>query len=431
MQYNNYYKLAKIDKHMKYAHLADLHLGSWRDLKMRDLSTAVFVKAIDECIEARLDFILFSGDLFNTSLPSLDTLKLVTKKLKELNDHNIPLYAIAGSHDFSPSGKTMLDVLENAGLLKNVCKGTVNPETKQLNLNFTIDPKTGTKITGMLGKKGLLDKIYYQNLFLENLEQEQGYKIFLFHTTLSELKPKHLEMMESQPLSFLPKNFNYYAGGHVHHPTQIDKEGYGTLTYPGALFPNNFAELEKYNGGGYYLVSVDLISEKNNTQNFQQNVVWKPLNVIKHENFTLNCAHKGPEVVSFEIANHFNNKDLTNTIVTIRLKGELNKGKVSDINFKEIFNQLYKQGAYFVMKNTSKLNSEEFEEIKLSKGNPDNVEEEIIKEHLQQIKLFDLQTELQLTKSLIHSLNTSKQEGETISDFNKRIEEEINRLLNI
>jgi DNA repair protein SbcD/Mre11 len=407
---------------MKYAHLADLHLGSWRDLKMRDLSTKAFIKAIDECVEEQVDFILFAGDLFNTSLPGLDTLKLVTKKLKELKDKGIPLYTIAGSHDFSPSGKTMLDVLENAGLLKNVCKGSVNQETKQLHLNFTVDEKTGTKITGMLGKKGLLDKVYYQNLFLGNLENEPGYKIFMFHTTLSELKPKHLEMMESQPISFLPKNFHYYAGGHVHHPTKIEKEEYGTLTYPGALFPNNFAELEKYQKGGYYLISVE-----NNLQEIQ----WKPLEVIKNESFTLNCVHKSPEVVSFEIANNFNNKDLTNHIVTIRLTGKLNKGKVSDINFKEIFNQLYKQGAYFIMKNTAKLNSEEFEEIKLSNSNPENVEEEIIKEHLQQIKLFNPETELHLTKSLIHSLTTSKQEGETISDFNLRVEEEITKLLNI
>ena len=259
-------------------------------------------------------------------------------------------------------------------------------------------------------------------LITENLEQEQGYKIFMFHTTLSELKPKHLEMMESQPISFLPKKFNYYAGGHVHHPTKIEKEEYGTLTYPGALFPNNFAELEKYQKGGYYLVSVE---------NNQQNIQWKPLEVIKHEAFALNCVHKSPEVVSFEIANYFNNKDLNGYIVTIRLTGKLNKGKVSDINFKEIFNQLYKQGAYFIMKNTAKLNSEEFEEIKLSNSNPENVEEEIIKEHLQQIKLFDQESEFHLTKSLIQSLTTSKQEGETISDFNTRVEEEITKLLNI
>ncbi len=167
---------------MKYAHFADLHLGSWRDPKMRDLSTQAFLKGMDECIENNVDFILFAGDLFNTSLPSLDSLKIVTKKLKELKDQNIPVYIIAGSHDFSPTGRTMIDVLENAGLLKNVCRGRINQETKKLHLKFTTDEKTGVKITGILGRKGMLDQAYYETLAREHLEQEPGYKIFMFHT---------------------------------------------------------------------------------------------------------------------------------------------------------------------------------------------------------------------------------------------------------
>jgi len=406
---------------MRYAHLADLHLGSWRDQKMRDLSTNAFLTAIDNCVNQNVDFVLFAGDLFNTSLPSLDTLKIVTKKLKELKDKNIPLYVIPGSHDFSPSGKTMIDVLENAGLLINVCKGTVNPETKELHLKFTIDPKTNTKITGILGRKGMLDKTYYQNLHRENLEKESGYKIFMFHTTLSELKPKDLEMIESQPASFLPKNFQYYAGGHIHHPTKIELQDYGTLTYTGSLFPVNFSEIEKYGKGGYYIVNVD----KTN----QHEVEWVPLEIIKHEKLIINCNYQSPEVITFDILNEFNNKDLTNTIVTIRLKGKLSNGKVSDINFKEIFQKLSNQGAYYIMKNTSKLNSEDFEEIKIANSNPENIEEETIKEHLQQIKLFDYDTELNLTKSLLTYLNTSKKEGETITDFQRRIKSELDELL--
>lgn len=294
----------------RYAHLADLHLGSWRDEKMRELSHRTFLRAIDDCILRQVDFVLFAGDLFNTSLPSLDTLKLVTKKLKELKDKHIPLYAIAGSHDFSPSGKTMLDVLENAGLLMNVCKGTVNPDTQQLHLRFTQDSKTGAKMTGILGKKGLLDKAYYQNLHLPSLEEEQGYKIFLFHTALTELKPKHLEMMESYPASFLPKRFDYYAGGHVHHPTKLLLEHYGTLTYPGALFPNNFAELEKYGHGGYYIITVE---------NQKQEVEWVPLQILQHHAVSIDCRHKAPEVISFDIINSLNGKDLKDALVTLRL----------------------------------------------------------------------------------------------------------------
>ncbi len=407
---------------MKYAHLADLHLGSWREPKMRDLSIKAFLTAIDQCIQNQVDFVLFAGDIFNTSLPSLDTLKIVTKKIKELKDKNIPLYVIAGSHDFSPSGKTMIDVLENAGLLRNVCRGKIHPETKELHLQFTTDQKTGAKLTGILGRKGQLDKTYYQNLHLENIEQESGYKIFLFHTTISEMKPKHMEKMESHPASFLPKHFNYYAGGHVHHPTKIELEEYGTLTYPGALFPNNFAEVEKYGHGGYYLITVD-----NNTQTIE----WIPLKVIVHHEYTLNCTHKAPEVITFEIINHFEKTNIQDMLTTIRLTGTLAKGRVSDLNFNQIFTELYHKGAYFIMKNTAGLQSEEFEEIKTSASDPETMEEEIIKEHLQQKKLYTSETELLITKNLLHILTTSKKEGENHSDFQERVIQEINKILNV
>src|SRR3989344_2507274 len=108
---------------MKYAHLADLHLGAWKEDKMREISAKAFLTAIKDCLNKEIDFILFAGDLFNTSLPSIDTLKIVTRQLKELKEKNIPIYIIAGSHDYSPSGKTVLDVFEQAGLLTNVCKG--------------------------------------------------------------------------------------------------------------------------------------------------------------------------------------------------------------------------------------------------------------------------------------------------------------------
>lgn len=405
---------------MKYAHLADLHLGSWREEKIRNLSTKAFLTAIDRCLQEKVDFVLFAGDIFNTSLPALDTLKIVTKKLKELQEHNIPVYAIAGSHDFSPSGKTMIEVLEHAGLLKNVCKGSV--EEGKLKLQFTIDQKTGAKITGVAGRKGQLDKFYYRNLSLQNLEREEGYKIFMFHTTISELKPKHLEKVEAEPVSFLPKGFNYYAGGHIHHPTKVELPGYGTLTYPGALFPNNFSEIEKYSHGGFYIIETD---------SNHQTVEWIPVETIRHHPFILECNHKAPHDIAEEIQRYFERNNVNNSLITIHLLGTVTKGKVSDINFSEIFEQLYRQGAYFVMKNTSHLGSEEFEEIKIAESNPEMMEEQLIKEHLQQIKLFNADQEFHLTKILLASLNTTKKEGETVTDFQKRIEEETNKVLEL
>ncbi len=399
---------------MKYAHLADLHLGSWREEKMRDISTQTFLKAIDMCVDEQVDFILFAGDIFNTSLPAMDTLKIVTKKLKELQDRGIPLYVIAGSHDFSPSGKTMIDVLENAGLLKNVCKGTVN-EKKQLVLDFTTDEKTGAKITGILGRKGQLDRSYYENLALEHLEKEEGHKIFMFHTSLTELKPKHLEKMESYPASFLPKGFNYYAGGHIHHKARVDLPEYGPLTYPGALFPNNFAEVEKYSHGGFYIIDTE--------------IRWFPVIVKPHVHILIDCSHKTPQQVQDELLHTTQN--LQDAIVTIRFTGTIENGTISDVNFSEVFETLYGKGAFFVMKNTSQVQTQEFEEIKVSFTSMEEVEEQLMKEHLQQTGTFDADSELEMTKLLLQSLNIRKAEGETVTDFTNKVLAEMERTLHL
>ena len=84
----------------------------------------------------------------------------------------------------------------------------------------------------MLGKRGSLEKMYYEKLVTENLEKEDGYKIFMFHSGIDELKPKEMENIISQPLSLLPKGFDYYAGDYVHIVEDKQIEGYGKIAYP-------------------------------------------------------------------------------------------------------------------------------------------------------------------------------------------------------
>ncbi|MFH1641610.1 MAG: DNA repair exonuclease [Nanoarchaeota archaeon] len=397
---------------MKFAHLADCHVGSWRDPKLNNISTQAFQKAIDLCIKKKVDFILIAGDLFNTSVPGIDKLKDITKKLKEVKDQNIPIYLIAGSHDFSPSGKTMLDVLENAGLCTNVTKGTV--EDNILKLKFTIDKKTNVKITGLLGKRGGLEKNYYEELEKENLENEDGFKIFMFHSLLTELKPKDLEKSDSQPLSFLPKNFNYYAGGHPHFIFNKTEQNYGLIAYPGPLFPNNFSELEKLENGGFYIYE-------------DGKLTWEPIRVYNTHSIKLDCSHKTPDQIDKELLSEIKGKEFINTIITIRLFGTLETGRPSDINFRDIIQKLYDKGAYFIMKNTNALQSKDFEEIKIDASTVDDVEKRIIDEHLTN----NITDEKKITNDLIRILSICKDEGEKVADFEKRIKEEVGKILRL
>ena len=403
---------------MKFAHMADCHIGAWRDPKLKDLSTDAFVKSVDVCIQQQVDFVLVAGDLFNTALPGIDGLKTVVKAFKKLKEHQIPVYMIAGSHDFSPSGKTMIDVLEEAGLAKNVVKGTVQDD--KLVLKFTIDKKTGAKITGMLGKRGMLEKKFYENLDKDALETEDGFKIFMFHSSITELKPEDMGLMDSYEISYLPKGFEYYAGGHVHIVKQYNTPEYKNVIYPGPIFPASFSEIEKLGNGGFYIYD-------------DGKIIRQDINVKNTFLINVSADNKLPQEVYDLILQRISKKEFLNTIVLLRVAGKLKSGKVSDIDFKEVFNKLSLQGAYFVMKNTTRLVSPDFEEIQIEEKTLEEVEDAIIKEHLQQIKVsnFDKNIEYGMTKNLLSVFESEKHEGEKVYEYEDRIRKEINHLLGI
>ncbi len=401
---------------MKFAHLADCHVGGWRDPRMSELSLRAFSCAIDRSIELKVDFVLIAGDLFNTALPSFDKLKEVVLKLRLLSEHHIPVYLIPGSHDFSPSGKTMLDVLESAGLCVNVVKGSVTAEGK-LRLHFTVDPKTGAKITGLLGRRGMLDRAYYEDLDREVLEQETGFKIFLFHTALSELKTEGFATMEAQPVSFLPCNFDYYAGGHVHIVARYTDARYKHIVYPGPLFPNSFSELEKLKGGGFYLYE-------------DGDVRYVSLSFCPVSSFIFDCNGKDAAQIEALVLSEVAKHSLTDALVTLRFFGTLSSGYVSDINFSLLLSRIYEMGAHVVLKTTAGLSAPFFSEIKIENSDAHVLEQAMILEHIGQIPcptLFEERTIL----DLISALSLEKNEGERANDYEQSIKKQAFSLLGI
>ena len=85
------------------------------------------------------------------------------------------------------------------------------------------------------------------------------------------------------------------------------------------------------------------------------------------------------------------------------------------------------------MKNTNALTSKEFEEIKIDIKSVEDTEAAIIKEHLGQVKVtdMDIKKEESLVKEMMKVLDTEKQEGEKNYDFEARIKEEMSKVLDI
>ncbi len=394
----------------KFAHLADCHLDSWREPELKKVSLNAFIEALDICRDEKVDFILIAGDLFHSGTPDLDILKSAVGKLKEIKDSGIEIYIIPGSHDFSYSEKTMLKVIEAAGLFINVSRGEVDKDGK-IKLRFTTDKKTGTKITGLLGRAGALERSYYENLDLESAEKEPGFKIFMFHSAIEEYKPEFLKNIESLPLSLLPKKFSYYAGGHVHERYEKDEPGYGKIAYPGALYPVKFDELEKYKSGGFYIL------EYNGTLK-SKFIKIEPHKVVA---VTLNLETLTPPKSEEKIMDALKKEVLTDAIVLLRLKGTLSSGKPTDIDMNQVAEYVKKEGALIFKRSTTKLSSKEFEEITIeATGDMREIEENLINEHIGKIKI-KTGNEKKLTTELMGSLDEPKDEGETVDHYNDRV----------
>lgn len=393
---------------MKFAHLSDCHIGGWKEAKLKELGLRSFELSIDTAIKERVGFILISGDLFDTALPSIDLVKDVARILHKVKEFDIPVYIIPGSHDFSPSGKTMLDVYEESGLLVNVCKLSDNK------LGF-VEDRTGIKITGMPGKKGGLEIENYKSLNRAELEDEKGFKIFMFHSLLDELKPSNLKMIDGLPLVLLPRNFNYYAGGHPHLVYCKSHEGYGVISYPGPVFPNNFTELEELKSGGFCINELSNGILKTKRQELRIKDVTAHL---------INADNKKPEDVQQEILENI--KDYHNKIVTIRVEGRLKEGKPSDIDFKKINEEL--KNAYIVLRNTAKLGSREFDLQDVKVEDVFRVEENLIKKAVEANNLVFSED---FVLRLMNALDKERLEGERVIDFEIRVIKDSFDVLNL
>ncbi len=399
---------------MKFAHMADLHLGAWSNHPvLREMPLKAFKRAVDVCIDERVDFVIIAGDFFDTSIPSIDVMRFAVSQLKRLHDKGIRVYVITGSHDSSPSGKTIISVLEEAGLLVNIAKITDDDDGKEkIKLTFTKDAD-GAKLCGIVGRRCTLEKSYFERLD-RSLEKERGYKIFVFHSALEEYKPKHLKDMPAISRELLPKGFDYYAAGHVHVRAVFDFHG-SKIVYPGPLFPANFQELEK-NEAGFFII--DGRKEK-----------YVPLKTVEVFLVNINAEGKTPGQVEEELISAMT-KDVGGKVVLIRVHGVLAEGKPSDIDFRAVMQEADEKGALTVKRNLNKLKAKEFEEVAMEENlSIDEIESKVIKEHLKKQKTFE--SEEDIIHALMGVLSQEKKQGETNTTFETRIKQATKKILGV
>src|SRR3989344_6045962 len=225
---------------MKFAHMGDCHLGGWRQPELKELNFHSFQRAVEICIREKVDFVLIAGDLFDSAYPPIDTLKDTFKEFRKLVDAKIPVFIIAGSHDYSASGKTFLDVLEKAGFCKNVSL------FEERNGKILLEP-TIYKDVAIYGYSGKKSSLEVEDIERIRLQDAPGFfKILMLHTAIRDaVGALPIKAVDER---LLPK-VDYLALAHLH--IIYNKEN---RVYCSPIFPNNLAELEELEGGSFYIV---------------------------------------------------------------------------------------------------------------------------------------------------------------------------------
>jgi len=383
---------------VKFAHIADVHLGGWKHEQMQNLNFESFKKAIDICLASKVEFMLFAGDLFDSAYPPIETLKETFAQFKRLKDAKIPCFIIAGSHDYSVSGKTFLDVLEKAGFCKNV----FNAEERGDKIFLNPHVHKNLAIYGYPGKKSGLE---IPELRRVKLNDAPGmFKIFMLHTTLNCVVGNlPIESLESEKLP----QADYYALGHIHVLFNKNK-----IVYPGPLFPNNFKELEDLKHGSFALVDTESAE--------QVKFIKLPLK----ETECLELEFDDGLAATDKILGELSKRDLKDKIILLRISGELKRGKPSDIKFFQIEEFAKEHGAYFLLKNIHDLKIKEVD-INLEIKEEGDIEHETIKIYSDKNK-SDFNS---FVPELMDILSIEKQEDEKVETFQSRLLSESKRIL--
>lgn len=393
---------------IKFAHMADCHLGGWRQEELQGLNFKAFHDAIDICINEGVDFVLICGDLFDSAYPSIDILKESFGEFRRLSDAKIPVYLIAGSHDYSASGKTFLEVLEKAGFCKNIEKKEIQEDGR---IKLIPHIHEDIAIYGYSGRKSSLEIEDLKKVYFDSINP---FTLFMLHTTLEDVigtLPVDSIKKEKLPLA------DYYALGHIHQVFKLEEKN-SKFVYPGPLFPNNFQELSDLKKGSFELVEIS--NGKVSTRNIKLNT---------KEVITLEIELSNGLTATEEIIKEIDKYFLKDKILLLKLKGTLVEGKTGDIRFNEIEEFVKKKEVYVFLRNISSLKITETDLMisNSSSEDVDKIEEDILRQYSEK-NPTDFNKFL---PQILNALSIEKNEDEKSTIFESRLISELNHILGI
>lgn len=402
---------------MRFAHISDVHLGFQKHEALRMTEQKVFEDVLEQCITRKVDFVLVPGDLFHVNIPEMKVQKFAFAMFRRLYDAGIPVYAVYGSHDFSPVSNSVIDLLEAVGYITKVTRATSH-EDGRISLDFVTDAGTGAKIAGLSGLKVGKDREWYDSLDRNSLESEPGFKIFMFHGGITEMKPD-MDHADYMPLSMLPRGFAYYAGGHLHKFAHQEFADHAHVVYPGTPFAGYHTDLEENARGqerGFVVVEFDSKVRR---------VEFVPVPNTTYGMIEIDATDRKSESVNHELREKAGEINPSEKIIVIKIRGEMTAGKTADVDITEIRERFVGSGALAVNISKNQLSTKEYSISRSMGSSRDEVETNILMENIGQLRFTEERLlgakGIDLAKRLLRELSRPQLANERKADYTSRI----------
>jgi DNA repair protein SbcD/Mre11 len=264
---------------MKIMHTSDLHLGKvLNGYSLIDDQKDILERLLESAKEKDVDVIMISGDIYDKSVPSEETVTLFDDFLYKASNSGIRIVAISGNHDSAERLNYASRLMESKGIyIAGVYDGHVKKVTvtdrNNVKVNFYLLPFVRASQVAACHRDKVMEgkSISYEeavSLALSDVKPDAGeWNILLCHQFVAaddkEPEMAGSEMMVINSVGTLEKvsyrvfdGFDYAALGHIHRSQKVGREN---VRYSGSLLKYSLSEANDEK-------SIPLITIDNNTK---------------------------------------------------------------------------------------------------------------------------------------------------------------------
>lgn len=235
---------------VRIAHIADTHLG-FRQYALDEREQDVYDvmdEIADKILEERADMVVHSGDLFDSPRPMAQAYYAFKRFITRLED-KVKVFSILGDHDTPkrramPPQRLFDDKIQLLGL--------TGGEHNVVSLNGQDVLVAGISHVGRRYREVLVEELKK----LDTVAANYPVSILVLHQAVDKFfaLEEFCELRQDE----LPRNFKYYAMGHLHGRLRASF-GNGELAYSGSTEIFRVSEIGEWEkqGKGFYVVDID------------------------------------------------------------------------------------------------------------------------------------------------------------------------------